>query len=80
MAVKKKSKKKKGRVKINKERCKGCGLCVVNCPEKVLRISETSNKVGYFPAEVVKKEECTGCACCAIICPDACIEVKKYNG
>jgi len=79
MAVKKKSKKEKGRVKIDKEKCKGCGLCVVSCPGKVLRISKASNKVGYFPAEVAKKKKCTGCACCAVICPDACIEVEKYD-
>ncbi|MBN1795164.1 MAG: ferredoxin family protein [Sedimentisphaerales bacterium] len=65
-----------GQIRIDSERCKGCGLCVVVCPKKSIRISEKSNRNGYFPAEFCGSE-CTGCAMCAIICPEAVIEVSS---
>ena len=62
------------KITINSERCKGCGLCISVCPKNSIAISKKSNKVGYFPAQVVNAD-CTGCAMCAIMCPDAIIEV-----
>jgi len=67
----------RGKIKIDTERCKGCGLCVEACPKNVIAISKHSNKNGYFPAEVVNIIDCFGCAFCAIICPDAAIEVYR---
>ena len=66
-----------GKIKIDTERCKGCGLCVEVCPKNVIAISEHSNKNGYFPAEVVNIIDCFGCALCAIVCPDVAIEVYR---
>ena len=63
-----------GKIIINSERCKGCGLCVVVCSNGVIEISEQSNTYGYYPAQGNGKK-CTGCTKCAIICPDACIKV-----
>ena len=65
-----------GKIKINTERCKGCGLCVAVCPKGNVVISATSNKNGYFPA-ISTNSDCAGCAVCAIICPDAVIEVYR---
>jgi len=65
-----------GKVIIDTERCKGCGLCVPVCPKGILVISKRSNKHGYFPAET-DNVGCTGCAACAVICPDAAIEVHR---
>jgi len=66
-----------GKIKIDTERCKGCGLCVEACPKNVIAISKNSNKNGYFPAEVVNIIDCFGCAFCATICPDVAIEVYR---
>jgi len=65
-----------GKIIIDTERCKGCGLCVMVCPKSSITISDCSNKNGYFPAEA-NNIDCTGCAMCAIICPDAAIEVFR---
>ena len=65
-----------GKIVIDTERCKGCGLCVTMCPKKSIEISEESNKNGYFPAEV-KDTDCTGCARCAIVCPEGIIQVCR---
>jgi len=63
-------------IKIDFEKCKGCGLCVINCPLKTIEIGKKTNKLGYCYA-VKAREECTGCAMCYQICPDAVIEVER---
>ena len=65
-----------GKIVIDTEQCKGCGLCVTVCPKGSIVVSRLSNKSGYFPAEATNAE-CTGCALCAIICPDVVIEVFR---
>ncbi|MHC4157460.1 MAG: 4Fe-4S dicluster domain-containing protein [Planctomycetota bacterium] len=67
-----------GKITIDIERCKGCGLCVTVCPKNGIVISKYSNKTGYFPARA-NNDDCTGCTVCAIICPDAAIEVHRDN-
>ena len=63
---------------ISEEVCKGCGLCVRACPQKILQLSETKlNTKGYHPAELTDQTRCTACAACARTCPDVAIEVEK---
>jgi 2-oxoglutarate ferredoxin oxidoreductase subunit delta len=65
-----------GKIKIDFEKCKACGLCIAVCPKNSIIISKKSNKGGYFPAEA-KNIDCTGCCACALICPDAAIVVYR---
>jgi 2-oxoglutarate ferredoxin oxidoreductase subunit delta len=69
----------KGKIRIKKELCKGCGLCIEACPKGSIFISKKINEKSYFPAEFDKEneEECTGCGLCAVMCPEAVIEVYR---
>jgi 2-oxoglutarate ferredoxin oxidoreductase subunit delta len=68
----------KGMVVIDKDRCKGCELCVLACPSHVLRLAEGEfNLKGYRPVEVADAEACTGCGVCAIICPDVVFTIYR---
>lgn len=76
----------KGRIEINRERCKGCGLCVTVCPKQQIEIAQDLNAKGYYPARFreeqvcdSKHRKCTGCALCAVICPDVAIEVYRES-
>ena len=58
--------------------CKGCGLCVLACPKKLLRISRSViNGKGHHPAEISDVSKCVGCASCAMMCPDCVIKIEK---
>ncbi len=69
----------KGTVVINTERCKGCDLCVVSCPTKVLALGKEVNNKGYHYAYMQNPDDCIGCASCGYVCPDACITVYKLK-
>jgi 2-oxoglutarate ferredoxin oxidoreductase subunit delta len=55
-------------IKIIEERCKGCELCVVYCPEDVLAMKD-------LVVTIVNLDKCTGCMRCELFCPDFSIYV-----
>ena len=67
----------KGSIQIDRERCKGCALCIDFCPKDCIRLSEELNLKGYFVAVVDDGKECTACRSCSLMCPDVAIEVSK---
>ncbi len=71
------SSKKSPEIKIKKERCKGCELCVVRCPLKHIEMSRELNKKGVSFARIKEGTKCSGCGICFFICPDSCIEVYE---
>ena len=66
-----------GRIEIDEMRCKGCALCTIACPKKLIRLCGKVNLQGYTPVEASNQGLCTGCALCAEICPDVAITVFK---
>lgn len=66
----------RGDIVIDIEKCKGCELCIVACPEITLGLSDKINQKGYRFAISINNN-CTGCANCALVCPDAVITVYR---
>ncbi|MCK4233674.1 4Fe-4S binding protein [candidate division WOR-3 bacterium] len=65
---------KKFKITIDIKWCKGCGLCVNYCPQKILYLADD------FKVHVSDESECIGCHICEFRCPDFAIfvnEVKK---
>lgn len=58
------------------EYCKGCGLCLIECPVQALRFSEDVGFLGN-PLPIVDIQKCIGCGKCQNICPDGAIKVNK---
>ncbi len=69
--------KMRGAIVVDTDRCKGCSLCVVACPQEVIALAKKVNIHGYPFVEVVNADACVGCAACAIVCPDGCITVYR---
>jgi len=68
----------RGMIRIDTERCKGCGLCTHVCPAGILQLSpDVFNSKGYRAVRVTDMEQCTGCASCATICPDVVFTVYR---
>jgi 2-oxoglutarate ferredoxin oxidoreductase subunit delta len=67
--------KKKSRVVVKDDMCKGCGLCIHYCKNEVLGFSENFNKQGYHYASPLADKECIGCLVCSLVCPEVAIEV-----
>jgi len=68
--AKKPKKKRTADIVIDKDFCKGCGICVAFCPAHVLEIG------GDDKAFVKNLEDCTACGLCEMRCPDIAIEVR----
>ena len=60
----------RGAVRVNRERCKGCGICIEFCPKQVLERSKQFNAKGYYPPEVKAGAWCVNCHFCEVLCPD----------
>lgn len=66
----------RGHITINVDKCKGCELCTVECPQESLQMSQDLNHKGYKYAVLVE-DNCTGCTNCALVCPEAVITVYR---
>ena len=64
---------------IDEDRCKGCELCTMVCPQgDLVQMAHHFNAKGYRPSCFVDLDgKCTGCALCAMMCPDVVIRVYR---
>ena len=69
--------KARGKIEINTQQCKGCGLCIPACPNECIRLSTQADLRGICVAVFNDQQGCTGCTYCAILCPDVAINVYK---
>ena len=56
--------------RINREWCKGCGICVQFCPKTVLELDKEEKAIAARP------EDCICCRLCELRCPDLAIEIE----
>lgn len=68
----------KGAIEVDVQKCKGCSVCIENCPTKSIQLSSKVNNKGYNYAEMVG-DACIGCSNCAIVCPDSVITVYRVK-
>jgi len=67
------------RICIDENYCKGCHLCVDQCPQHVYEVSSRRNAKGYLVPEVARRKDCNACLICEMTCPDMAITVEKCN-
>jgi len=67
---------KRKEVKIKKEFCKECSLCIFVCPKNSLSFSNKFNSKGCHPVKW-NSDNCNFCGQCFIICPDNVIEIEE---
>jgi len=70
---------RKGKVVINREKCKGCYLCVRACPMKVLEKDTEPNSTGTYPSKPANLEKCIACGNCFEVCPDVCFQIFELG-
>ncbi len=58
-------------VKIDKDKCIGCGACVKDCPASHLRIEDKK--------AVIQNDMCIGCGHCYAICPKEAVAIENYD-
>ncbi len=59
----------RGKVTIDINECKGCGLCVEACPPKCLELEPGLSAYGVHPAHYLGVN-CAGCGICFYTCPE----------
>lgn len=60
-------------LKLNREKCTGCGRCVEVCPHNVFGLDDGK-------AHIIDRDACMECGACAGNCPFTAIEVKAGVG
>ena len=59
---------------IDKEWCKGCGICINFCPKQVLEFDKNGK------VEAARPEDCIACRLCEFRCPDLAIQIIEDQG
>jgi NAD-dependent dihydropyrimidine dehydrogenase PreA subunit len=57
-------------IRIDPEKCDGCGICVYDCGANVIRFTAKKEKVFPFG-----NKQCVNCFLCELVCPEKAIEV-----
>lgn len=59
-------------IRINEEKCNGCGACIPNCAEEALQVIDGK-------ARLVKEIYCDGLGACLGYCPEGAITIEERN-
>ncbi len=70
--------KKRNRVfVVDRDRCKGCRICVSICPYNALEMSDKKTHRGYFYP--IENGNCTACRQCLYACPDFVLSIHDLR-
>ncbi|MGD8426819.1 MAG: 4Fe-4S binding protein [Balneolaceae bacterium] len=58
-------------LRVRRDWCKGCNICVEACPENILKLDDT-NRV--YVSDI---SSCIFCGICAERCPDFCFSLSR---
>ncbi|EFK07030.1 putative ferredoxin [delta proteobacterium NaphS2] len=61
----------KKQVVIDRDWCKGCGICAAFCPKEVLVMDDQDK------AHWANPEKCINCGLCELRCPDLAIKLEE---
>ena len=64
-----------GIVRIDPDRCTGCGLCSLNCPTEALAFSRQSQDNSY--RILFRHDRCVGCGVCRKSCPERALGMER---
>lgn len=56
---------------VYRDYCKGCNICVADCPEKILALDQ------HHIAVVTDIGRCVFCGICAVRCPDFALAIDR---
>ena len=57
-------------IKIDPNKCDGCGICIYDCGANVILFTAKKDKVFPFG-----NKQCVNCFLCELVCPEKAIEV-----
>ena len=60
-------------LELDKEKCSGCGMCLIVCPQAVLRMNKGK-------ARIENRDSCMECGACAMNCPTHALTVQAGVG
>ncbi len=60
------------KVKVDKDKCTGCGECVDSCPGEVYDLADGK-------AVVVREDECHGCHTCEAMCDEDACQIEESD-
>jgi NAD-dependent dihydropyrimidine dehydrogenase PreA subunit len=58
-------------IKIDEDKCTGCGMCVEYCPRDVFRMSDDNYSCVKY------RDDCWYCDVCTFVCPTKAIKIEE---
>jgi ferredoxin len=69
-------------LKIDEEKCIGCGVCIHVCPNSVLKLVVNEilgPDLKKFYCKISEPEKCTNCGRCVEECPSGALSISRDN-